>query len=72
MVKSLSEFLRKEEGFVQMEEKLIAPVFKQKFDDRTVVTDESSSTKFECIVTGKPSPKVRNLELYFVKDNNLF
>lgn len=55
VVRSLGDFRRKEE-FVQMEEKLIAPTFKERFDDRRVL--EGVSTKFECIVLGKPSPKV--------------
>lgn len=55
VVRSLGDFRRKEE-FVQMEEKLIAPSFKEKFEDRSV--PEGVSTKFECIVVGKPSPKV--------------
>lgn len=55
VVRSLGDFRRKEE-FVQMEEKLIAPTFKEKFEDRRV--SEGVSTKFECIVVGKPAPKV--------------
>ncbi|XP_076170517.1 uncharacterized protein LOC143148247 isoform X3 [Ptiloglossa arizonensis] len=56
VVRSLGEFRGKEE-FVQMEEKLIAPTFKEKFEDRSV--PEGISTKFECIVVGKPSPKIQ-------------
>ncbi|XP_078042862.1 uncharacterized protein LOC144473128 isoform X2 [Augochlora pura] len=56
VVRSLGDFRRKEE-FVQMEEKLIAPTFKERFDDRIV--PEGVSTKFECIVVGKPSPKIQ-------------
>ncbi|KAG7188139.1 hypothetical protein KM043_013360 [Ampulex compressa] len=56
VVKSLSDFRKKEE-FVQMEEKLIAPIFKEIFEDRTV--PEGISTKFECKVIGKPSPKIQ-------------
>lgn len=56
VVRSLGDFRRKEE-FVKMEEKLIAPTFKERFEDRRVT--EGVSTKFECIVVGKPSPKVR-------------
>ncbi|XP_076384943.1 uncharacterized protein LOC117223969 isoform X3 [Megalopta genalis] len=56
VVRSLGDFRRKEE-FVQMEEKLIAPTFKERFEDRIV--PEGVSTKFECIVVGKPSPKIQ-------------
>ncbi|XP_076385572.1 uncharacterized protein LOC105662897 isoform X4 [Megachile rotundata] len=56
VIRSLGDFRRKEE-FVQMEEKLIAPTFKEKFEDRKV--SEGVSTKFECIVVGKPSPKIQ-------------
>ncbi|XP_050486180.1 titin isoform X2 [Bombus huntii] len=56
VVRSLGDFRRKEE-FVQMEEKLIAPTFKEKFEDRRV--SEGVSTKFECIVVGKPAPKIQ-------------
>lgn len=42
---------------VELEEKLIAPTFKELFADRTVADEES--TKFECIVTGKPTPKIK-------------
>lgn len=55
VVRSLGDYRRKEE-FVQMEEKLIAPTFKERFEDRAVT--EGVSTKFECIVVGKPAPKV--------------
>lgn len=55
VVRSLGDFKRKEE-FVRMEEKLIQPTFKEVFEDRRV--PEGVSTKFECIVSGKPSPKV--------------
>lgn len=55
VVKTLGDFKRNEE-FIQMEEKLIRPVFKEVFEDRKI--PEGISTKFECIVIGKPSPKV--------------
>nr|CAD7193646.1 unnamed protein product [Timema douglasi] len=38
------------------EEKMVIPAFKELFANRAVV--EQSPTKFECIVTGKPTPKV--------------
>lgn len=44
-----------------MEEKLIQPTFKETFGDRKVA--EGVSTKFECIVTGKPSPKVKRIHV---------
>ncbi|KAL0100113.1 hypothetical protein PUN28_019517 [Cardiocondyla obscurior] len=56
VVKSLSNFKSNEE-FIQMEEKLIQPTFKEMFYDRKVL--EGVSTKFECIATGKPSPKIQ-------------
>jgi hypothetical protein len=40
----------------QIEEKHIPPAFTELFSDRAVA--EGESTKFECIVTGKPTPKV--------------
>ncbi|XP_012061613.1 PREDICTED: uncharacterized protein LOC105624873 [Atta cephalotes] len=56
VVKSLSDFKRNEE-FIQMEEKLIQPTFKETFQDRKIL--EGVSIKFECIVIGKPSPKIQ-------------
>ncbi|XP_015607040.1 titin isoform X3 [Cephus cinctus] len=56
IVKSLSDFQIKEE-IVKMEEKLIPPTFKERFLDRTV--PEGTAIKFECIVTGKPNPKIQ-------------
>ncbi|XP_019884311.1 titin isoform X6 [Camponotus floridanus] len=56
VVKTLGDFKRNEE-FIQMEEKLIRPAFKEVFEDRRI--PEGISTKFECIVIGKPSPKIQ-------------
>lgn len=42
---------------VKHEEVKSAPVFKEMFNDR--VAFEETSTKFECIVTGKPTPKIK-------------
>ncbi|XP_012542170.2 titin isoform X3 [Monomorium pharaonis] len=56
VVKSLGDFKRNEE-FIQMEEKLIPPTFKETFQDRKIL--KGVSTKFECIVTGKPFPKIQ-------------
>jgi hypothetical protein len=41
---------------MEIQEKPIAPAFQQLFADRTV--NENDTTKFECVVTGKPVPKV--------------
>lgn len=41
----------------EVEEKQISPTFKELFADRTVNFEDS--TKFECIVYGKPTPKVK-------------
>ena len=61
VVKVLSDFQIKETSLLQtksihVEEKHVAPYFKEKFDDRTV--PNGVTTKFECIVAGKPAPKV--------------
>ncbi|XP_018360288.1 PREDICTED: titin isoform X3 [Trachymyrmex cornetzi] len=56
VVKSLGDFKRNEE-FIQMEEKLILPTFKETFQNKKIL--EGVSTKFECIVIGKPSPKIQ-------------
>ncbi|XP_018397085.1 PREDICTED: muscle M-line assembly protein unc-89-like, partial [Cyphomyrmex costatus] len=56
VVKSLGDSKRNEE-FIQMEEKLIHPTFKEIFQDRKIL--EGISTKFECIIIGKPSPKIQ-------------
>lgn len=66
VVKSLGDFKRNEE-FIQMEEKLIQPTFKETFQDRKIL--EGVSTKFECIVIGKPSPKVGKLIFFFYLRN---
>lgn len=39
------------------DEKLVCPTFKELFSDQSVIFDNSA--KFECIVVGKPTPKVR-------------
>lgn len=41
---------------VQMEEKSVVPSFKEKFGDK--FAPDGTTVKFECIVTGKPLPKV--------------
>ena len=43
------------------------PAFKELFSD--VVVNEGSSAKFECIVTGKPAPKV--IILFYTPLNNM-
>ncbi|KAJ8898129.1 hypothetical protein PR048_003489 [Dryococelus australis] len=40
----------------QQEEK-VTPAFKELFADRSIL--ENQSTKFECVITGKPQPKVQ-------------
>ncbi|XP_031789486.1 uncharacterized protein LOC100679567 isoform X4 [Nasonia vitripennis] len=57
VVKVLSDFQRKDDNVVQMEEKLVPPYFKEKFESRLV--PEGITTKFECIAVGKPSPKIQ-------------
>lgn len=42
---------------METQEKPIAPAFQELFADRTV--NENDTTKFECVITGKPVPKVR-------------
>nr|CAI5864924.1 unnamed protein product [Callosobruchus analis] len=42
---------------VEYEEVKVPPEFKEKFQDKTAFED--TATKFECIVTGKPTPKVK-------------
>ncbi|CAH1976518.1 unnamed protein product [Acanthoscelides obtectus] len=42
---------------VEYEEIKVPPEFKEKFSD--IVAFEDTATKFECIVTGKPTPKVK-------------
>ncbi|XP_048515729.1 titin isoform X3 [Athalia rosae] len=57
IVKSLGDLLQKSEELVQMEEKLVAPAFKEIFSNTSVPV--GNTTKFECIVTGKPTPKIQ-------------
>ena len=42
---------------VEPEEKSVCPTFKEIFADRSVACDDS--TKFECIIIGKPTPKIK-------------
>lgn len=49
---------------VQMEEKFVEPYFKEKFDSHRVVP-EGITIKFECIVCGKPVPKVSFFFFFF-------
>lgn len=51
-------------------EKLIHPAFKELFADRTVIIEDS--TKFDCIVLGKPTPKVLDAYYLFIIANNSF
>lgn len=52
----------KREELVQMEEKLVPPSFEEIFEGKRVIAS-GVSIKFECIVHGKPTPKV-NLIIY--------
>ncbi|XP_046754019.1 uncharacterized protein LOC124416756 isoform X6 [Diprion similis] len=57
IVKSLGDLLQTSEEMVQMEEKLVAPTFKEIFSDKIIIA--GNTTKFECIVVGKPTPKTQ-------------
>lgn len=41
---------------VEIKEKHVAPAFQELFADREVY--ENETTRFECVITGKPTPKV--------------
>jgi hypothetical protein len=41
---------------VEVEEKHVAPAFQELFADRAV--NENETARFECVITGKPAPKV--------------
>ena len=41
---------------VELAEKLVGPDFKERFVGQTVPV--GTTTKFECIITGRPAPKV--------------
>ncbi|XP_033210464.1 titin isoform X2 [Belonocnema kinseyi] len=56
VVRVLGDFQKKDE-LVRMEEKLVAPSFKERFESKSVF--EGAPIKFECIVTGKPAPKIQ-------------
>lgn len=47
----------------QAEEKTCPPSFSQLFAD--VVIPDGGQTKFECIVTGKPTPKVSSFLIFY-------
>jgi hypothetical protein len=55
IVKTISspEIKRKSE---EVQEKHVAPAFQELFADRSV--NENETTRFECVITGKPTPKV--------------
>lgn len=46
-----------QESVRQYEEVKSVPVFKEKFSDQSVF--ENNAIKFECVVSGKPTPKIR-------------
>lgn len=57
VVKVLGDFKKMTESTeVKMEEKSVAPDFKERFGDK--FAPDGTTVKFECIVTGKPLPKV--------------
>ncbi|XP_044588390.1 uncharacterized protein LOC123267682 isoform X4 [Cotesia glomerata] len=58
VVKPASNESFKREELIPMEEKLVAPSFEEIFEDKRVVLP-GVSTKFECIVHGKPTPKIQ-------------
>ncbi|CAG5081160.1 Similar to sls: Titin (Drosophila melanogaster) [Cotesia congregata] len=58
VVKPASNESFKREELIPMEEKLLAPSFEESFEDKRVVL-QGVSTKFECIVHGKPTPKIQ-------------
>lgn len=57
IVKSVNTTEGQEIIQTEIDEKLISPTFKELFLNKTV--HESDCTKFECIVVGKPTPKVK-------------
>lgn len=57
IVKSTANNGDAQNGKYDVEEKQICPTFKELFGDRAVIWEDS--TKFECIVYGKPTPKVK-------------
>lgn len=62
VVKVLGDFPLKEE-LIRKEEKQLAPIFKEKIQDQIVTEDDE--VKFECVVTGKPYPKVCIIFFWF-------
>ncbi|XP_057334956.1 titin isoform X6 [Microplitis mediator] len=58
VVKPASNESFKREELIPMEEKFVAPSFEEVFEDKRVVLP-GVSTKFECIVHGKPTPKIQ-------------
>lgn len=57
-VKMATNIESQSQSSVQIEEKHVFPAFTELFTDRSIA--EGASTKFECIVTGKPTPKVKS------------
>lgn len=47
----------------EIQGKHIAPAFQELFADRIV--NENDTTKFECVITGKPVPKVSACHIVF-------
>ena len=48
----------------EIQGKHIAPAFQELFADRTV--NETDTTEFECVITGKPVPKVSACHKVFI------
>lgn len=72
VVRVLGDFQKKDE-LVRMEEKLLEPFFKERFENKNVL--EGVAVKFECIVSGKPVPKVNfyfDVNSTFLLANNIF
>lgn len=61
VVKPMMNSTNKAEVMVQMLKKLVPPTFEEVFADRIVLG--GVTTKFECIVHGTPTPKVKENSL---------
>ena len=57
IVKTVNAAPEQQRKLENIEEKLLCPTFKELFTDQSVQIDDAA--KFECIVVGKPQPKVK-------------
>ncbi|XP_034951171.1 uncharacterized protein [Chelonus insularis] len=57
VVNSSSNDVYKREELITVEENLIPPYFEDKFEENRIVS-VGNSTTFECVVRGKPAPKI--------------